>query len=150
MRFVTRSRSSRVRNPSIRSGSRRSSSNCLRTAVTRAAPSASSARRCRVAPTGLEHTTTTELFYVLDGHLRVLAGDEVMTIGKGDLASVPSGMMHAFAAPATDTADMLIIVAPGIDKRFDYFRLLAARDRRRGPDRRRAGDAGAVRQLVRR
>ncbi len=70
------------------------------------------------------HKTTTELFYMLDGRLDVLAGDDVITIGKGDLTSVPAGLMHAFAAAPGETADMLIIVAPGIEKRFDYFRLL--------------------------
>ena len=72
------------------------------------------------------HKTTTEIFYVLDGSLDILAGDQVITIGKGDLATVPPGMMHAFAAPASDTAEMLIIVAPAVE-RFDYFRLLQTR-----------------------
>jgi quercetin dioxygenase-like cupin family protein len=69
------------------------------------------------------HKTTTEIFYVLDGSLDILAGDQVITVGKGDLATVPPGMMHAFAAPASDIAEMLIIVAPAVE-RFDYFRLL--------------------------
>jgi quercetin dioxygenase-like cupin family protein len=70
------------------------------------------------------HKTTTELFYMLDGRLDVLAGDDVVMLGKGDFASVPADVMHAFAAPKGETADLLIIVAPGIERRFDYFRLL--------------------------
>ena len=70
------------------------------------------------------HKTTTEIFYILDGRLDILAGEDIVSVGKGDLVSVPVNIMHAFAAPKTDTADILIIVAPGIEKRFDYFRLL--------------------------
>jgi quercetin dioxygenase-like cupin family protein len=70
------------------------------------------------------HKTTTELFYMLDGRLDVLAGDEVVSLGKGDLASVPPDTMHAFAAAKGTAADVLIIVTPGIERRFDYFRLL--------------------------
>lgn len=70
------------------------------------------------------HKTTTELFYMLDGRLDVLAGDEVVSLAKGDFASVPADLMHAFAAPKSAAADLLIIVTPGIERRFDYFRLL--------------------------
>jgi quercetin dioxygenase-like cupin family protein len=70
------------------------------------------------------HTGSSELFYVLDGSVQILAGAEVVTIQQGDLAVVPPQMPHAFAATAGSDADLLIVITPGIE-RFGYFRLLA-------------------------
>jgi hypothetical protein len=53
-----------------------------------------------------------------------LVGEDVITVGAGDLAVVNPMGMHAFAnASATEPADMLIVFGPAIE-RFDYFRLL--------------------------
>lgn len=68
------------------------------------------------------HSTSAELFYMLDGRLRVLAGDEIHEIGTGDFLLIPPNMTHAWAAPAASSADVLVIFTPGIE-RFDYFRL---------------------------
>ncbi|ONM49840.1 cupin domain-containing protein [Nocardia donostiensis] len=68
------------------------------------------------------HSTSAELFYMLDGRLRVLAGDEIHEIGAGDFLLIPPNMTHAWAAPATSPADVLVVFTPGIE-RFDYFRL---------------------------
>lgn len=45
-------------------------------------------------------------------------------IGTGFLSTpmIPPNMTHAWAAPATSSADVLIVFTPGIE-RFDYFRL---------------------------
>ena len=43
---------------------------------------------------------------------------------EGDLAVVPPGLPHAFAAAAGSDADLLIVITPGIE-RFEYFRHLA-------------------------
>ncbi|MBF5001525.1 cupin domain-containing protein [Nocardia sp. BSTN01] len=86
-----------------------------------------SANRTFLAP-GVEgppphyHTTSAELFYVLDGKLRVLAGEEIVTVGDGDFLLIPPHMVHAWAAPADSSADVLIVFTPGIE-RFEYFRL---------------------------
>ncbi|WP_327092652.1 cupin domain-containing protein [Nonomuraea sp. NBC_01738] len=69
------------------------------------------------------HATSTELFYVLEGKARVLSGEEIVTLEAGDVAAVPPLTPHAFAAAPGHTADLLIVVAPGI-QRFEYFRLL--------------------------
>ncbi|MEW9555875.1 cupin domain-containing protein [Nonomuraea sp. NPDC050783] len=69
------------------------------------------------------HATSTELFYLLDGRARVLSGQEIVTLEAGDVAAVPPMTPHAFAAAPGHTADLLIVVAPGI-QRFAYFRLL--------------------------
>ncbi|MQY21779.1 cupin domain-containing protein [Nocardia macrotermitis] len=68
------------------------------------------------------HTGSAELFFMLAGQLRVLAGQEILDISEGDFLLVPAGMTHAWAAPDDSPADVLVIFTPGIE-RFDYFRL---------------------------
>lgn len=69
------------------------------------------------------HHRSAELFYLLDGQLQLLAGDQVITASKGDLVVVPPDMAHAFATPPDHAADFLIVQAPGLP-RFEYFRLV--------------------------
>ena len=69
------------------------------------------------------HKGSAEMFYVIDGAMRVLSGSEILTVGAGDLVVVPPQLPHAFAAVSGETADVLIVVAPGIE-RFEYFRKL--------------------------
>jgi mannose-6-phosphate isomerase-like protein (cupin superfamily) len=69
------------------------------------------------------HTRGAELFYVLDGSLQMLLGDEVTVFAKGDLVVVPPGVHHAFAPAPGASADVLIVFAPGTE-RFAYYRLL--------------------------
>lgn len=68
------------------------------------------------------HQEAPELFYMLDGALRVLAGDEIVTVERGDYLLVPPRMPHAWGTLPEAGADVLIIKAPGTN-RFDYFRL---------------------------
>ncbi len=69
------------------------------------------------------HTRSAELFYVLGGTVQILTGDQVVTAAAGDVAVVPPDMAHAFAAAPGHAAELLIVLAPGIE-RFGYFRLL--------------------------
>jgi quercetin dioxygenase-like cupin family protein len=69
------------------------------------------------------HSKSTELFYILDGELQLLAGSQVVTARKGDLVVVPPNMAHAFATTPGHSADFLIVQAPGLE-RFGYFRLV--------------------------
>ena len=70
------------------------------------------------------HAKASELFFVIDGSVDILIGDEVVTARTGDLAVVKPGAMHAFAnGSTTEPADLLIVFGPAIE-RFDYFRLL--------------------------
>ncbi|MBL1102254.1 cupin domain-containing protein [Streptomyces coffeae] len=69
------------------------------------------------------HEKSAEMFYVLDGAAEFLAGDEVITAGTGDLVVVPPRMPHAFAAVPGSSADLLIVITPGVE-RFEYFRHL--------------------------
>jgi mannose-6-phosphate isomerase-like protein (cupin superfamily) len=69
------------------------------------------------------HTGSSELFYVISGAAEMLTGERVHTVGEGDLVVVPPGTVHAFAAARDNDADLLIILAPGVE-RFEYFRQL--------------------------
>jgi len=69
------------------------------------------------------HTRATETFFVIDGTLRVLAGEEILTLHRGDLVVVPPHLPHAFAPAPGEEADILVTFTPGI-MRFDYYRLL--------------------------
>jgi mannose-6-phosphate isomerase-like protein (cupin superfamily) len=70
------------------------------------------------------HDKSSELFFILDGTLDVLAGDDIVAAGPGDLLVVPPGRVHAFGAHRDSTAEALIIITPGVE-RFDYFRHVA-------------------------
>jgi mannose-6-phosphate isomerase-like protein (cupin superfamily) len=70
------------------------------------------------------HKGSSELFFIVAGAAQVLAGSEVTTLRNGDLAVVPPGTPHAFAAAPGSSADILIVITPGVE-RFEYFRLLA-------------------------
>jgi len=70
------------------------------------------------------HAGSAELFYVLSGSVQLLAGDRVHLAREGDLAVVPPGLPHAFAAAPASGTDLLIVITPGVE-RFEYFRHLA-------------------------
>jgi quercetin dioxygenase-like cupin family protein len=67
------------------------------------------------------HNNSAEMFYLLDGAAELLSGDDIVTVERGDLVIVPPGRPHAFAAAPGATADILIVIAPGVE-RFEYFR----------------------------
>jgi mannose-6-phosphate isomerase-like protein (cupin superfamily) len=69
------------------------------------------------------HEQAAELFFVLDGALDVLLGEEIHTLRRNDFLVVPPGMPHAFAPAAGADADVLFVFTPG-KARFDYYRLL--------------------------
>ncbi|MEW2100910.1 quercetin dioxygenase-like cupin family protein [Streptomyces griseus] len=68
------------------------------------------------------HVNSAELSYLLDGTAQLLSGDQVLTAG-GDLVVVPPNVPHAFAAAPGESADILIVITPWVD-RFEYFRHL--------------------------
>ncbi|MGV9676971.1 cupin domain-containing protein [Nocardia sp. NPDC003482] len=69
------------------------------------------------------HTRSEELFYVAEGELQVMAGDEIATVGAGGAIVVPRRMPHAFGAAPGSPARVLIALTPGVE-RFEYFRVL--------------------------
>jgi quercetin dioxygenase-like cupin family protein len=82
-------------------------------------------RNGAIGATPHRHRLSSELFYVLDGEVDLLAGDRVLSANTGDLVVVPPGSPHAFAATAGTDAELLVVVTPGVE-RFDFFRLVAA------------------------
>jgi quercetin dioxygenase-like cupin family protein len=69
------------------------------------------------------HSGSAELFYVLEGGLQILSGSDIIEAERGDLIVVPPRVEHAFAAARGKSADLLIVITPGVE-RFDYFRKL--------------------------
>ncbi|GGQ20190.1 cupin domain-containing protein [Streptomyces mutabilis] len=69
------------------------------------------------------HTKATEMFFVLDGTMRILVNDEILILGKGDFLTVPPTVPHAFAPVPGSEAELLVVFTPGLH-RFDYYRLL--------------------------
>jgi quercetin dioxygenase-like cupin family protein len=53
------------------------------------------------------------MFFVLDGTMRTLVADEVLTLDKGDFLTVPPTVPHAFAPAPDSTAEMLVVFTPG-------------------------------------
>jgi quercetin dioxygenase-like cupin family protein len=69
------------------------------------------------------HDHSAEMFYVLDGVVQVLSGTEIVRAEQGDVIVVPPGLPHAFSAERGSGAEILIVIAPGVE-RFEYFRQL--------------------------
>ena len=67
------------------------------------------------APPHIHHASD-EAFYVLDGQLEVLAGEERKTYLTGELAFVSAGTVHTFANRGPDSCRVLVIMTPEIDE----------------------------------
>ncbi|GAA3685996.1 cupin domain-containing protein [Nonomuraea antimicrobica] len=71
------------------------------------------------------HLLSSELFYVLDGAMRFYLGGDLVNLAAGGLVVVPPGLPHAFGAADGRTAEVFVVLSPGIE-RFGYFERLAA------------------------
>ncbi len=69
------------------------------------------------------HDRSAEMFYVLGGVVQVLSGNEIVRAEPGDVIVVPPKLPHAFSAERGSGAELLIVIAPGVE-RFEYFRQL--------------------------
>ncbi|TDU90727.1 cupin domain [Kribbella voronezhensis] len=69
------------------------------------------------------HKEASELFFVLNGSLRVLTGEDLITLHHGDFLVVPPNTAHAFEAAGTTDAEVLFVLTHA-KPRFDYYRLL--------------------------
>ena len=66
------------------------------------------------------HTREDETFYVLEGQVEFLLGDEAIVAGAGDFVNVPRGTVHRFLNTGTETARMVLTFTPaGIDRWFE-------------------------------
>lgn len=72
------------------------------------------------------HRTFSESFYVVEGRLAVLSGDEWVTLEAGELGYVPRSGVHGFRSTDEHTgARFLILFTPGAPREA-YFGGLAA------------------------
>lgn len=66
------------------------------------------------------HTGEDETFYVLDGQMEFLLGDETILAGPGDFVNVPRGTVHRFLNTGTETAKLVLTFTPaGIERWFE-------------------------------
>jgi quercetin dioxygenase-like cupin family protein len=59
------------------------------------------------------HRTDDELFHVLEGELRVRAGDADIRIGAGESILAPKGVAHTYRVESPDGARWLVITTGG-------------------------------------
>jgi quercetin dioxygenase-like cupin family protein len=99
------------------------------------------ARRGNASPVHV-HDRDDETFFVLDGELRVLAGEDDYTAGPGTVAVLPRRLRHAYVVVSA-TARFLTLHAPA---GFEQFAAEVRPRFRRWPGRARPGcDAGPSR-----
>lgn len=70
------------------------------------------------------HQHLTEIFYIVEGEVRLLAGEERVVGTRGTLLLVPPGAVHGFANTGRGPATLLIMFCPA-DTREKYFEGLA-------------------------
>jgi quercetin dioxygenase-like cupin family protein len=64
------------------------------------------------------HHHEDETFYVIEGRITVLVGDERIELGAGDFAFVPRGVVHAYVV-RSERARMLTTLSPaGLEELF--------------------------------
>jgi mannose-6-phosphate isomerase-like protein (cupin superfamily) len=66
------------------------------------------------------HHETTDMFFVLEGELTVLVGDETRKLGPGSFALAPPGTVHTFSNPGEEPVRFLSMMTP--DGFEQYFR----------------------------
>ena len=66
------------------------------------------------------HSREDETFYVLEGELEFLLGDELVTAGPGAFVNVPRGTVHRFTNTGAESARLLLTFTPaGIERWFE-------------------------------
>jgi quercetin dioxygenase-like cupin family protein len=64
------------------------------------------------------HRTEDEVFHVLEGELRVRAGDAELRIGAGETILAPKGVPHTYRVDSPEGARWLVITTRGDFERF--------------------------------
>jgi quercetin dioxygenase-like cupin family protein len=66
------------------------------------------------------HTREDETFYLLEGSIEFLLGEQTVVAGPGDFVNVPRGIVHRFRNTGTDTARIILTFTPaGIEHWFE-------------------------------
>jgi quercetin dioxygenase-like cupin family protein len=72
------------------------------------------------------HTIETETYYITEGEMKFIIGDEIYNAKPGDCIYLPTNVKHEFKL-ITDTAKCIIIIEPGgFEKFFLDFSVPAA------------------------
>ena len=58
------------------------------------------------------HTRVEEIFYVVEGELRVRVGDRIVRAKPGDFVLVPPGVPHCFGTPEGGPGKIVVLVSP--------------------------------------
>ncbi|GLY53529.1 cupin domain-containing protein [Lentzea sp. NBRC 102530] len=74
------------------------------------------------------HKTFSESFYVLEGEITLLDGDEWVRAGEGDFSYVPPNRPHAFRNDSDAPVRMLILFAPGVARENFFLEVGGAGD----------------------
>ena len=64
------------------------------------------------------HTREDETFYLLEGEVEFLLGDDLVVAGPGDFVNVPRGTVHRFRNAGAETARMVLTFSPAGMERF--------------------------------
>jgi quercetin dioxygenase-like cupin family protein len=81
------------------------------------------------------HTREDETFYLLEGQIEFLLGEETIVAGPGDFINVPRGTVHRFINAGTETARMVLTFTPaGIERWFEECLEPAPNDAQDAPD----------------
>ena len=70
------------------------------------------------------HRQMAEIFYVVEGEIELIIGDQTVTARAGATALVPKEAVHAFSNPGSQRSVLLIMFCPA-DSREKYFEGLA-------------------------
>ena len=66
------------------------------------------------------HSREDETFYVLEGSVEFLLGEEIVLAGPGDFVNVPRGTAHRFQNTGADSARLVLTFTPaGIEHWFE-------------------------------
>ncbi|WP_448208087.1 cupin domain-containing protein [Azospirillum sp. sgz302134] len=59
-----------------------------------------------------------EAYYILDGQVWFLVGEEAQVYGRGDFLYAPAGVLHAFKGAGDQPARVLVLDAPATAEKF--------------------------------
>ncbi len=77
------------------------------------------------------HANEDEHFYVLEGEVEFLSGEETQLVKQGGLVVLPRGHLHGFWNRSEQPAKLLLVVSPG---RFaSFFDLVVSEIRKQNP-----------------
>jgi mannose-6-phosphate isomerase-like protein (cupin superfamily) len=66
------------------------------------------------------HTREDETFYLLEGEIEFLLGEQLIVAGPGDFVNVPRGTVHRFQNTGTESARLVLTFTPaGIERWFE-------------------------------